>query len=75
MTKNITHANKQFLVEVVNEISTPRGTVILPGDYILIDPDVQPKDGDMAIVDGDLVPWSGQQDIQGVAVGVSKNVV
>ena len=73
MAKDISHTSKQFLVEVMQEIHTPRGTTIYPGDYVVIDPDIQPTHGDLAIIDGDLVPWSGQNNIQGVAVGVSKN--
>ena len=73
MSKNISHTRKQFLVEVMQEIHTPRGMTIYPGDHVVIDPDIQPKKGDLAIIDGDLSPWTGQQNIQGVAVGVSKN--
>jgi SOS-response transcriptional repressor LexA len=73
VTKDITHTSKQFLVEVMQEIHTPRGMTIYPGDYVVIDPDIHPTDGDLAIIDGDLVPWAGQAEIQGVAVGVSKN--
>jgi SOS-response transcriptional repressor LexA len=73
MTKDISHTSKQFLVEVMQEIHTPRGMVIYPGDHVVIDPDIQPTVGDLAIIDGDLVSWAGQKNIQGVAVGVSKN--
>lgn len=57
----------------MQEIHTPRGMTIYPGDHVVIDPDIQPTDGDLAIIDGDLVPWAGQRNIQGVAVGVCKN--
>jgi len=74
MAKDISPTSKQFLVEVIIEIRTPRGMTIFPGDHVLIDPDIQPKEGDMAIVGGDLKPWAGQQDVLGVAVGVCKVV-
>ena len=73
MAKDISHTNKQFLVEVMQEIHTPRGMTIYPGDLVVIDPDIQPSSGDLAIIDGDLIPWEGQKNVQGVAVGVSKN--
>jgi len=73
VTKDITHTSNQFLVEVMQEIHTPRGMTIYPGDYVVIDPHIRPTDGDLAIIDGDLIPWSGQKEIQGVAVGISKN--
>lgn len=58
----------RYFVEATTEIITGRQKHILPGDGILIDTDKHPIDGDMVLIGETLLPWAGQESIQGVAI-------
>jgi hypothetical protein len=66
----IAPSSKAFFVLATQDIHSPRRGVIHSGQYLLIDPSIQPKDDDMVIVGESLVPFAAQQGIRGVAVSV-----
>lgn len=58
----------RFFVEATTEIITVRQKHIFPGDGVLIDTDKAPIDGDMVLIGKTLLPWTGQDSIDGVAI-------
>lgn len=66
--------NVKFFVTATQEIHTPRGGVVLPGEHVLINPAKLPEDGDMVVVGDRLVPWAAQQGVIGVAVQVNRTI-
>ena len=69
-TNSILHSDSAaFFVTATKEIKLQK-CVAYPGDHILIDPDKEPEDGRIVLVDRQLQPWTGQSDIRGVAVSV-----
>ena len=61
---------EKFYVTASTDIETPF-RVIKRGSYVLIDPATPPGEGRMVLIDGKLVPWSGQEKVDGVALMIS----
>lgn len=65
-TAPVAHCWPKFSVRALEPIQG-QYSLIKPGDFILIDPDVSGADGKLVLVGQRLEPWSGQQGISGVA--------
>lgn len=58
-----------FFVTATKDIQTPRRT-IRKGNFLAINPNIEPTDGRMVLVDDSVELWAHQAAVRGVVVGV-----
>lgn len=66
--------SRQFFVIAKKDIQTTR-RILSQECYICIDPDVEPQEGAMVLVDLNLEPWAGQSNIRGVATMFGTEII